>query len=147
MRYVVKELALYDLNQHSSQHWIFKPPEGLEVTARKAVRANDWVSRHLHRIPWEEGDVEYKELTRILDQIASQYDVIYVKGQQKIEFLLEEVSLQPAIVNVENLGCPKICVLLEPLRLGCHCIFHNFDPTLCTAYRAKAIGRWILCNN
>lgn len=146
MRYVVKEMSIYDLNHHSSQHWIFKPPQGYTIVNAKAQRTNEWLTRNNHGISWEQGDVSYIELSRILEHIASSYNIVYVKGQQKIDFIQRQIFASPEFVNLECMGCPKLCVLLEPLWLGHHCTHHHFDPKQCTIYKTRAIARWLLSN-
>lgn len=144
MKYIVKELSMYDFNYHSTQHWIFKPPKGLCIYVPKARKANNWVRRHLHRIPWDEGDVEYDQLAKILHRITSDFNVIYVKGGQKIDFIRQQVPDNLSIVNVESMGCPKMNTLLEPLSIGAHCIFHNSEPTMCAVHKSRAIAHWML---
>lgn len=151
MKYVVKELSIYDLNTYALQHWIFKPPEKLVIHVKKARQANFWVSKNLHQIPWHGGDVNYSELDKILDFIASSFDVVYVKGRQKVDYLKEKItsdvstSVTTNVKNVEDEGCPKMELLLEPnwLLVGSHCMFHRFKPMNCSSYKVKSIARWL----
>lgn len=145
LKLIVKELSMYDLNYHSSQHWIFKPPENIVIYCGKAKRANRWVTHNQHRIPWEAGDVNFEETGKIVNNIFSSFDSIYVKGRQKIDLLCSYVQCKsPEFINLETLGCPKLDTLMEPTWLGSHCFFHNFDPTACTIYKTKSLVRWLL---
>lgn len=152
MKYLVKEMSVYDLNHHSSTHWIFKPPErGLDYevsSSPKTRRVNEWVVRNLHRIPWEAGEVNFEESGEIFRKIFSSFDLLYVKGLQKLNFLKTEAkgfpSPPPMFVNLEDLGCPKIAILLEPNWMGSHCLQHNSEPTRCTTYKLKGLVRWFL---
>lgn len=147
LQYIVKEMAVYDLNHHSGQHWIFKAPKNLDIYNAKARRANKWLTANSHGIHWEDGEVNYEDLSRILNRIASSYDIVYVKGQQKILFIESQIgnSICPQFVNVESMGCPKFSILLEPLCIGYNCISHNqSDPRYCTIYKTRAIVRWLL---
>lgn len=145
MKLIVKELSMYDLNYHSTQHWIFKPPENLVIYCEKTKITNQWVTRNQHHIPWEAGDVQFEELENILENIFSSFGQIFVKGRQKVDLLKSFVKYKlPQFINLEILGCPKLEILLEPMWMGSHCFFHNFNPTSCTTYKMKSLVRWFL---
>ncbi|KAF0753969.1 Uncharacterized protein FWK35_00030107, partial [Aphis craccivora] len=62
------------------------------------------------------GDVEYEELGRILNSLK--FYCIYVKGEQKKQLLMEHIP-HIALVNIEDLGCPRLDQICGDKTLPC----------------------------
>ncbi|XP_073995589.1 uncharacterized protein [Rhodnius prolixus] len=91
----------------SSGHWLFKPPENLSLNAF-SYRVNSWLTRNFHQIKWKEGEVDYVELDAILHKHLTHYNKIFVKGLQKKQFLNHYCG---NVINLEEFDCPQISQL------------------------------------
>lgn len=81
--FIVKELAI--VGDSFQTQVLFKPPYDQSVLNAKMQTNNRWLSRHVHGIRWEEGDVPYDE--EIIRNLCKPFTVIYTKGLEKVKFL------------------------------------------------------------
>ncbi|KAL4130777.1 hypothetical protein QTP88_008166 [Uroleucon formosanum] len=102
-KYMIKKMSAVDTETWATQHWIFKNSNSKQDN--KSRKTNKWLERNYHQLPLEYGDIEYEELGRILNSLKS--DCIYVKGEQKKQLLMEHIP-HVALVNIEDLGCPRL---------------------------------------
>jgi len=139
-KYLIKELSVIDTETWATQHWIFKHDNAQNTTSR---RTNKWLEQHHHGLSMGYGDVEYEEIDRILSSLKFSY--IYVKGAQK-QKIIEEFIPHTTIINIEEMGCPRLNQLCIEDNLPC-CIFHmNLNPKQCTFYRIFALRKWFINN-
>jgi len=102
-KYMIKEMSVVDTETWACQHWIFKNSSSKQDN--KSRKTNKWLERNYHQLSLEYGDVEYEELGRVLNSLK--FDCIYVKGEQKKQLLMEHIP-HVALVNIEDLGCPRL---------------------------------------
>lgn len=142
-KYLIKEMSVVDIDGWSTQHWIFK--HSLSTQDGKSRKTNKWLESNFHQLALEYGDVEYEELDRILNSLK--FETIYVKGEQKQKIITEYIP-QVNVINMEELGCPRIDQLCdENWTLPC-CIFHmNLNPKQCTFYKIFALRKWFVNNS
>jgi len=138
--YLIKEMSVVDTETWSTQHWIFKQPN---IQDAKSQRTNKWLERNYHQIAATYGDVEAEEIERILNSLNFQY--IYIKGLQKQQIIQEYIP-HITVINIEDLGCPRLDQLCTEENLPC-CIFHmNLNPKHCTFYKIFALRKWFVNN-
>lgn len=82
--YIVKEIAIVDEFQHYT-HLFFKSPFDKSQLDHRYYRQAVWLENNLHRIKWEYGDVELSD--DVLSTLLRNYDVVYVKGLEKANYL------------------------------------------------------------
>ena len=141
-KYFIKELSIVDTETWANQHWIFKNSKSKQDN--KSRKTNKWLEHNYHKLTIEYGDVEYEELSRILNSLK--FSCIYVKGEQKKQLLTEFIP-QVALINIEDLGCPRLDQICDDETLPC-CIFHmEFNPKQCTFYKVFAIRKWFINNS
>jgi hypothetical protein len=139
--YLIKELSVIDTETYSTQHWIFKHDKSTQDA--KSRRTNTWLEHFYHDLSLEYGDVEYEEIGRILNSLK--FDQIYVKGEQKQKIISEFVP-HIMVINIEDLGCPRLNQLCAEGNFPC-CIFHiNLNPKHCTFYKMFALRKWFINN-
>lgn len=63
--YLIKEMSVIDTETWATQHWIFKHYNNVQNI--KSRRTNKWLENNHHGLSIEFGDVEYEELSRILN--------------------------------------------------------------------------------
>lgn len=141
--YIVKELAIFDLKYYAASHWIFKPPSHPLVIRSKTVRTNCWLSKNYHRIRWEQGDISYRSLPDILHDVDLNYKYVFVKGQQKKDFLLGFLH-SCEIINIEEYKCPRVDKM-ESLQIT-PCITHKDLKLMCSYYRSHILAQWVYSN-
>ncbi|KAL4153239.1 hypothetical protein QTP88_001072 [Uroleucon formosanum] len=133
---------LIDTETWATQHWIFKHSKSMEDN--KSRKTNKWLERNYHQLSIEYGDIEYEELGKILNSLK--FRCIYVKGEQKKQVLMEYIP-HVALINIEDLGCPRLDQICDDETLPC-CIFHmEFNPKQCTFYKVFAIRKWFINNS
>jgi len=141
-KYFIKEMSIVDTATWATQHWIFKNSKTMQDN--KSRKTNKWLEHNYHKLTIEYGDVEYEELSRILNSLK--FTCIYVKGEQKKQMLAEFIP-QVALINIEDLGCPRLDQICDEETLPC-CIFHmEFNPKQCTFYKVFAIRKWFINNS
>lgn len=142
-KFMIKEMSVVDTETWACQHWIFKNSSSKQDN--KSRRTNKWLERNYHQLSLEYGDVEYKELGRILNSLK--FECIYVKGEQKKQLLMEHIP-HIALVNIEDLGCPRLDQICGgDATLPC-CIYHiEFNPKQCTFYKVFTIRKWFINNS
>ncbi|KAE9523208.1 hypothetical protein AGLY_016396 [Aphis glycines] len=141
-KYMVKEMSIVDTATWTTQHWIFKNSKSIQDN--KSRKTNKWLERNYHQLAIEYGDIEYEELGKILNSLK--FNCIYVKGEQKKQVLMEYIP-HVALINIEDLGCPRLDQICDDETLPC-CIFHmEFNPKQCTFYKVFAIRKWFVNNS
>jgi len=141
-KYFIKELSIVDTETWATQHWIFKNSKSIQDN--KSRKTNKWLECNYHQISVDYGDIEYEELSRILNSLKSTY--IYIKGEQKKQLIMEFIP-HVTIINIEDLGCPRLEQICDEENLPC-CIFHkDLNPKQCTFYKVFAIRKWFINNS
>lgn len=90
--YVCKELAVGEVNEQCSppyqiRRYLFKPPYLKKHLSRAAISANDYCTRRLHGLIWEEGDYEYEELPHILRRATKNFAKLATKVNFKYFYM------------------------------------------------------------
>lgn len=108
-RFIVKELAV--VSDGLRCQVIFKPPYDLRQLNDKMYRTAQWLTRHYHRIKWEEGNVEYDE--NLIRNLCNPFNVVYTKGTEKAKFLREFHPNVKEITMSKTKSCKVNCLLLQ----------------------------------
>lgn len=82
-RFIVKELATGSPRTNKSDcevyRYLFKPPFPKSALHPRTIQTNDYCSRYLHHLTWEQGDIEYKGLLYIARMRAEGFEKILTK--------------------------------------------------------------------
>lgn len=81
--FIVKELAV--VSDSFCCQLIFRPPYDIYTLNEKMRRTARWLTRHHHRIRWDDGKIPYDE--GIIRNLCSPFNLIYSKGLEKVTFL------------------------------------------------------------
>lgn len=128
-KYIVKELALVSSYLHNRNLYLFKPPYNIEQLNETAMKQTVWCTDHYHGLPWNYGDVDYRELPFILRSHANQHKVICTKGSEKAKWLQEilkrdVIDLDP-IVQTSFKRLPRTSYYCPLYHMECamdHCL-------------------------
>ncbi|GBN68644.1 hypothetical protein AVEN_251374-1 [Araneus ventricosus] len=137
-RFIVKELAVCAVNEDTfCGRWLFKPPHSFKTLDRKRQNTYTWITKFLHHIAWDDGELPYDTFRCVLTVIFETFSYIYVKGLEKKIFL--EFLTGRDLLNLDDFECPKLKDLpsfdvLCPFMHGKS--FHH-----CSVYKAKAFAK------
>lgn len=141
---LVKEFAVFETNREREVCDVvtFGPPCVESDIPVKYQRHNAYVTERVHGLKWEDGTSRYGDSWEILLELTGHYDVLYVKGAEKVKALRSLAGC--TVVDAETLGCPNLRSL-PTLWASCHNAIHMQDNHFnCAAHNAKRVGLWVL---
>lgn len=136
--FVVKELAFYDIHHDYHGRWSFQPPHSWEKLSLRKQKSYAWVTRNIHGMSWQSGDLPYIALSRLLIFLFTSYETIYVKGLEKAKFLQKFCQLN--IIDLNDMRCPKIQNLQIP---AVKCTFHTPKSHYCALNKVAAFASFV----
>lgn len=139
--FIVKELAIRGIGDNFQGHWLFSPPSSWENLSDKQRLMFSWVTRNMHNLSWNSGEVSYSHFQTILFSIVKNYTDIFVKGLEKKKFLQKLIS--NTIHNLEDWQCPKFDNLPQP---NVTCSIHSLYFNHCALGKAAAFENYISCS-
>lgn len=83
--FTIKGLAEFDWI--ISRPSIFKLPYPFSALPQDLQLTSRWLIRNHHILNWEEGFSPYSQIENIFRKITSSYQIIYVKGKGKCNFI------------------------------------------------------------
>ena len=104
--FIVKELAI--TTSEYSDSLIFLPPVPFNSLPKAEQKAYNWLTHYLHGIHWESGIIISLNLNQIIRSfvLRNPNAVFYGKGKEKAELLAKYLDRE--VVNLDELGCPRI---------------------------------------
>ena len=136
--YVIKELAFYAVDHGYHARWSFLPPYPWEQLSLKKRKTFSWLTRHLHGLRWNNGELAYSALEPILLSLFISFKTVFTKGLEKTKYL-ERLSGRE-ILNLNDFGCPKIVSLNVSNVI---CPSHTFSFKHCALTKAVSYGMYI----
>lgn len=126
-------------------HFIFTPPQPFSKLTGNEKKTVKYVEKYIHGIRYSSGDVDYSKLYEILEtKLIYAADYIYVRGQQKAEFLQQNCqicSVFPTIIDVCKFdGTP--CATGNFIRDPNPC--HVTGLFSCTQKNVEKLRSWFL---
>lgn len=137
-RFIIKELAVFDLNREHLRRWTFQPPFSFLNLNKHERRQYFWTKNNTHGYEWYYGELPYIELYFIFEELFQKYENIYIKGVEKTKFVQYFTSRK--CINLENLGCPKIT---ELSHFTVNCNFKHSNRSHCALIKAESFGRFL----
>lgn len=129
---------------YKQSHFLFTPPMPFSNLNKADQKTAKYLERYVHGIKYSSGDIEYSELDSILEtnlQFAADY--IYVRGNQKVNFLEEKFDSEdsPVIIDVVKFsGTPLSAEKFTNQQNSC--ISHNIPRFKCTKKNVECLQRW-----
>lgn len=146
-KFIAKEIAIIKVPliyspDNQVETLLIQPPYPWENLPDDCVKTNEWIIKHLHGIPWNEGTVPFDILGKVL--LAKLYDAeyIFVKGLEKQVWLDNQLSLKKhaPIINLEDMGCPA----LPTLRMAACSFKHMHKDLSCATQNGRYLRLWFL---
>lgn len=117
--FISKEVAVMSLTHPYGDHWLVEPPYHRQRLEPEVEGNNYWLTRIIHGMQWELGDVAYTWNIRRIRKIANDAQRIYVYNKRHQMFIQGITSCE-----VVNLG-----LLLPPLDklplVKQRCLYHG----------------------
>jgi len=101
-QHFLKEFALVAEGSLIPILFVFKAPYSFEELNEDAKQQNKYNKNAINGLDWDDGFLEYSEIKNILNNYLTSYDVIYVKGCKKKEFLDKFISRSGKVINLDN---------------------------------------------
>ena len=81
--FVVKEIAIMDTKSDYHVTHLFEPPCTWQSLPPKYKCTNNWLTRNLHNLNWNDGYFPYDSLKVALKSMLRHASCVYVKGKEK----------------------------------------------------------------
>ena len=148
MSLIVLDIELTDKNifeelghyiDGSLQGFSFCPPKTF-----KPKKQTTWNTRHLHRIAWSSGKLEYEKLLAVFYDIKVMKAEVFAKGLEKCRLLIDLLGRN--VENLDDYGCPKIqdSVKTDSLWICSIYPFRHKTRLHCAEMKAKVYGDWAM---
>lgn len=130
-------------------HFLLKPSQSYQSLTSKQRSTVNYVENHIHGLKFSNGYIDFHNLDAILRDHLSDVDVIYVRGSQKSNFLIQKFtywsSNVPNVVNLEDYdgtswNPPKLTNNVPPSCMN-HKLGLNYN---CTINNVEIINKWLL---
>lgn len=142
-------------NPSISHHYIFAAPFPFHHLSESCQKSVIWLTRNHHGLQWSQGQTNYNKIRECIQPLLEEHHhhhhhhlVIYVKGDQKVNWLKELCSnISIDCRNIEEIGC---CSRL-PQDYGhifYNCNQHDKRSTnrRCALQNTKIIENWYHSN-
>lgn len=136
--FVIKEFAFWGINDDKFGHWMFEPPVPWKKLTNCQKKTCSWLTRNLHNISWDFGDIPYMKFQSILCSLVQSYSTIFVKGLEKKCFL-QKLTRQ-SFYNLEDIQCPNFKDLHSH---NISCFYHDRHSSHCALMKAAAFKKYI----
>ena len=143
--FVVKELSI--CTSYTDTIFFKTPVKFTELPANDRFRVL-WLTRKLHGLDWDEGEIPYSDLKTICLGISFRFirNIFFAKGIEKCELLSK--LIHKTLYNLEDLFCPRISEISPPEAVN-SCNLHtnlcNKKPVSnhCAERKAKTFAQWL----
>ena len=135
---IVKELGVF--KDGIVLGYSFLPPKDYKPTFQAK-----WNTKNLHGINWNNGKLEYTELSSIIHQHCSPTTEYFAKGLEKCNLLSNYLCKD--VENLDDLGCPKVSKLLNNSDTDWDCSnypYRHKKTFHCAEKKAYCYGTWTL---
>lgn len=120
-QFLPKELAICD-NERRVSHFIFEPPHHISSLPAKQRRTVNWLTKNHHCLEWDSGYVPIHRIEYILRIFGRHASTIYVRGEQKAEYLSKLLDRPIQDINKDDVKLSKSVPT---------CSFHKNNVCMC----------------
>ena len=134
---IIKELRLFI--DGSLQGFSFCPPKIFKLN-----KQTSWNTKHLHKIEWRSGKLDYDKLFAVFYDIKALNAELFVKGLETCRLLTRLLGQNVAILDVY--GCLKNqdLVRMDSLWICSSYLFRHKTRLHCAERNAKVYGEWAM---
>lgn len=100
--FVFKEICVRSVeNNLTTIHFFLRPPFPFDKLSRKDRGIVKYCEENLHGIYWYAGHDQFKETRYYLQDLITSEDIVYTKGNQKVDILKRQLGLRCIIKDIE----------------------------------------------
>ena len=140
--FIFKEVAIVSIQEDAQPTvLLFAPPHTWDQVPVRNKSENNWIYRNYFGIPWNDGDIPYKELESTLCTYLMGDSKVYVKGLEKQRWLKNIISHK--ILDLEDYDCPS----LKKCKTEISCSHHKQNYCLkyhCAVRQAVWLKEWLV---
>lgn len=137
--YVLKEFTAVDLTTDRFVLVLFAPPYDSARLPSNIQKSNEWLVKHYHRLRWNDGNVPYKDMVRIVAQICSEFSVIYTKGLEKTNFIRQYYH-HGDVIDLNDMNAPVVSRSYKPTV---KCPVSHHSTLHCPLRKALFYANWL----
>lgn len=147
LNFIAKELCIVDRNIQNT--YLLKPPCNYNQLADDVKKEVSYMERFHHKIKFSSGDILYEEIRKILyrDIIYNKVDVVYVKGNLKKKFLVDNLVGENHSIDIINLedcfNVPKFTKNLPIRCLNHQQLLIDEGRCICALENATMLYKWV----
>lgn len=144
----VKELAFCTLDSNDIVNYHLKPPYSDAYLSDRAARQVAFVRDNINGLDWNDGCLSYEHLREtVVDLVEeSNVSIIYVKGAEKRDILIDLLDSTPAwivVYDIAEFGCPRLDQLPT---YDSKCDAHRRSSVRCASHNVRRLIQWIKSN-
>jgi hypothetical protein len=138
---VVKEVAIVSIGKtyRAVDHFIVQPPYEYELLPQSFKDSNKLLTENRHGLRWNQGYVEYKQLSRILLKTLRRVTSLYTTTRVKAEFL--KSLLDRTFLPLEEFNLPDIQT--SDNKLTCFHPCHFVPRFYCALKTASSFAQYL----
>lgn len=146
--FILKEVCVLEaVSGTLLMHHIVKPPFDRDLLTDEKLRESYWLTKHCHGLNWDQGDIHYNVLEDKLRSCISKRSTVYVKGDQKKEFVrctLITDFCTTNVIDVSDSGCGSIKSINNLLSTNTvRCRHHKTIDTRCALSNCISLRSWL----
>jgi len=100
--FVFKEICVRSVEDNITLiHFFIRSPYPFERLTRKERGIVKYCEENLHGIFWYAGHNQFKEVRHFIQETITSDDVVYTKGNQKVDILKRQLGLACSVIDIE----------------------------------------------
>src|SRR5271156_6551058 len=104
---IIKELAICAPETRRHQLWVFREPYPQNQLSNSEQRVNKILHKQGVLFTWDEGDVAYFRLSKIVNSVTKEFSQVVTFGKRKSEFISEIINRSVRDISPEYLEIHK----------------------------------------
>lgn len=144
-RFIFKEIAYTSPECDVLTSYLLRPPFPWSELSARYKSQNLWLIRNFHGLLWNSGVVDYDFLQQDIENAFNKTSTIYVKGLEKLTWMVTTFPNIRSIVDLDNLGCPSLVKLHENHQGTTCCSSHvpvNWQEPNCAIRNVTLLKQW-----
>uniref|UniRef100_A0A8D8UPF6 Uncharacterized protein n=1 Tax=Cacopsylla melanoneura TaxID=428564 RepID=A0A8D8UPF6_9HEMI len=118
------------------QHFIFKAPYDISELNLCRRREVEHVARNFHHLEWNEGFIDYQQVSKVICSALGNATEVFVKGLEKVKYL-NSILQENVCCNIELLDCPNLKTLKSNISVC------NFDNSPVSSLNVYVMKKWL----
>lgn len=149
---LVKEASVVEVDSGTLVlHHVAQPPYDRDTLTQDKLRESYWLVKHCHGLEWNSGDIPYYVLLDKLRACLTYRSVIYVKGVEKKEYVMNKLITPvagrspPIVLDMMEIGCESLSTVANLLSANIlRCGRHRNTNHRCALANCTLLRGWLI---